>query len=170
MKSSGETKSKVMRAYAQSGQYHTIVKDPWFITWYQSHALNLVMSIESSSVEQRSCESRKCSQKWHKCRTKVVLCSKAPEKESEPRLRRGLLGGSPTLTNEEEDHEFISKEYIFIGIRSLSMRTNTQGRQYNTMRRVVISTTKLSSTSASKYWSVIIMNASCSISHKSTLF
>ena len=44
--------SKVMRVYAQSGQYHTIVESRVRLTWYQSHALNLVMSIESSNVEQ----------------------------------------------------------------------------------------------------------------------
>ena len=43
-----------MRAYAQSGQYHTIVESRVHLTWYQSHALNLVMSIESSNVEQRT--------------------------------------------------------------------------------------------------------------------
>ena len=42
-----------MRAYAQSGQYHTIVESGVRLTWYQSHALNLTMSIESSSIEQR---------------------------------------------------------------------------------------------------------------------
>ena len=47
----GETKSKAMRVYAQSGQYHTIRDSP---TWYQRHALNLAMLIESSSVEQIS--------------------------------------------------------------------------------------------------------------------
>ena len=41
-----------MRAYAQSGQYHTIVESGVHLTWYQSYALNLVMSIESSKVEQ----------------------------------------------------------------------------------------------------------------------
>ena len=25
----------------------------WFLTWYQSHALNLAMSIESSNIEQK---------------------------------------------------------------------------------------------------------------------
>ena len=56
--------------------------ESWFLTWYQSHALNLAMSIESSNVEQRSCEPRRCSQKWLKCQTKDVLCSRAPENES----------------------------------------------------------------------------------------
>ena len=43
-----------MRAYAQSGQYHIIMESRVRLTWYQSHALNLVMSIESSNVEQRT--------------------------------------------------------------------------------------------------------------------
>ena len=30
-----------MRAYAQSGQYHTIVESRVRLTWYQSHALKL---------------------------------------------------------------------------------------------------------------------------------
>ena len=34
------------------GQYHTIVESRIHLTWYQSHALNLVMSIESSNVKQ----------------------------------------------------------------------------------------------------------------------
>ena len=45
LRSFGEVQSKTMRAYAQSGQYHTIV---------ESHALNLDMSIQSSNVEQRT--------------------------------------------------------------------------------------------------------------------
>ena len=36
-----EAQSKVMRAYAQSGQYHTIVESRVHLTWYQSHALKL---------------------------------------------------------------------------------------------------------------------------------
>ena len=48
----GKTQSKAMRAYARNGQYHTTVEIR-FLTWYQSHALNLVMSIESSNIEQR---------------------------------------------------------------------------------------------------------------------
>ena len=36
----------------------------------------------------------------------IVLCS-----------REGLLGGSPTLANLGNDHEFISDEYIFNGTR-----------------------------------------------------
>ena len=50
----GKAQSKVIRAYAQSGQYHTIVESCIHLTWYQSHALNLVMSIEFSVVEQRT--------------------------------------------------------------------------------------------------------------------
>ena len=38
----------------QSGQYHTIVKSRVRLTWYQSHSLNLVMSIEFSNIEQRT--------------------------------------------------------------------------------------------------------------------
>ena len=64
------------------------------------------------------------------CRTKGVLCSRAPKKRVEPRgdcsratyspqgrlygvlcSKGGLLGGSPTWAN----FEFINKEYIFIG-------------------------------------------------------
>ena len=48
----GETQSKVMRAYAQwTISYHC--GESWFLTWYQSRALNLTMSIKSSNVEQR---------------------------------------------------------------------------------------------------------------------
>ena len=35
-----EAQSKAMRAYAQSGQYHTIVESLVRLTLYQSHALN----------------------------------------------------------------------------------------------------------------------------------
>ena len=37
-----------MRAYAQNGQYHTIVESRVRLTWYQSHALT------SSNMEQRT--------------------------------------------------------------------------------------------------------------------
>ena len=46
-----EAQSKTMRAYTRSGQYHTIVESRVHLTWYQSHTLNLAMSIESSNVE-----------------------------------------------------------------------------------------------------------------------
>ena len=49
-----EAQRKAMRAYAQSGQYHTIVESRVHLILYQSHAPNLVMSIESSNVEQRT--------------------------------------------------------------------------------------------------------------------
>ena len=58
-----------MKAYVQSGQYHTIVKSRVHLTWYQSYALNLVMPIESSNVEQRTLK----------------------EKGVEPRLSGGVL-------------------------------------------------------------------------------
>ena len=45
-----------MRVYAQSGQYHTMVESRVHLTWYQSYALNLAMSIESLNVEQKYCE------------------------------------------------------------------------------------------------------------------
>ena len=56
-----------------------------------------------------------------------VLCS-----------RRGLLGGSPTLANLENDHGFISKEYISIGMKpfgeaSKAMRAYAQSEQYHTI-------------------------------------
>ena len=64
MRPFGEAQNKAMRAYDQSGQYHTIVESRVQLTWYQSHrdqlkgyqshALNLAMSIESSNVEQRT--------------------------------------------------------------------------------------------------------------------
>ena len=41
-----EAQSKAMRAYAQSGQYHTIVESRVRLTWYQSDALNLVVPID----------------------------------------------------------------------------------------------------------------------------
>ena len=37
---------KVMRGYAQSGQYHTIVESRVRLTLYKSHALNLVVPID----------------------------------------------------------------------------------------------------------------------------
>ena len=46
--------SKDMKAYAQSEQYHIIVESRVCLTWYQSHALSLVMSIESSNVKQKT--------------------------------------------------------------------------------------------------------------------
>ena len=46
MRPFGEAQSKAMRAYAQSGQYHTIVESRVRLTWYQSHALNLVVPID----------------------------------------------------------------------------------------------------------------------------
>ena len=38
MRPFGEAQSKAMRAYAQSGQYHTIVESRVHLTWYQSHS------------------------------------------------------------------------------------------------------------------------------------
>ena len=38
----GEAQIKATRAYAQSRQYYTIVESRVRLTWYQSHALNLV--------------------------------------------------------------------------------------------------------------------------------
>ena len=46
MRPFGEAQSQVMRAYAQSGQYRTIVESRVRLTWYQSHALNLVVPID----------------------------------------------------------------------------------------------------------------------------
>ena len=46
MRSLGEAQNKVTRAYTQSGQYHTIVESRVHLTWYQSHVLNLVVSID----------------------------------------------------------------------------------------------------------------------------
>ena len=57
-----------------------------------------------------------------------VLCS-----------RGGLLGGSPTLANLGNDHEFISKEYISTGMRpfgevqSKVMRAYAKSGQYHTI-------------------------------------
>ena len=51
----------------------------------------------------------------------------------------GLLGGRPTLTNLGNDDGFISKEYIFIGMRlfgeaqSKAMRAYAQSGQYHTI-------------------------------------
>ena len=53
----------------ETPQYHTIVESRVHLTWYQSYALNLVMSIEFSNVEQRT----------------------PKEKGVEPRLRGGIL-------------------------------------------------------------------------------
>ena len=41
-----EAQTKAMRAHAQTGQYHTIVESRVRLTWYQSHALNLVVTID----------------------------------------------------------------------------------------------------------------------------
>ena len=38
-----EAQRKAMRTYAQSGRYHTIVESCIHLTWYQSHALNLIL-------------------------------------------------------------------------------------------------------------------------------
>ena len=46
MRPFGEAQNKAMRAYAQSGQYHTIVDSRVHLTWYQNHALNLVVPID----------------------------------------------------------------------------------------------------------------------------
>ena len=46
----GETQSKAIRAYPQSGQYHISVDSSVHLTWYQSHALNLLMSTESEGI------------------------------------------------------------------------------------------------------------------------
>ena len=54
---------------------------------YQSHVLNLVMSIESSNVEQRCCELRRCSQNVTKCRTNDIFCSRVLDKGIEPELK-----------------------------------------------------------------------------------
>ena len=43
-----------MKAYAQIRQYRTIMESRVHLVGYQSHALNLVMSIESSNGEQRT--------------------------------------------------------------------------------------------------------------------
>ena len=40
MKPFREAQSKAMRAYVQSGQYHTIAESRIRLTWYHSHALN----------------------------------------------------------------------------------------------------------------------------------
>ena len=40
------SQSKAMIVYAQSGQYRTIVESRVRLTWYKSHALNLVVSID----------------------------------------------------------------------------------------------------------------------------
>ena len=47
------SQSKPMTAYAQSGQYRTIMESRVHLTWYQSYALNLTMLIEFSNVEQK---------------------------------------------------------------------------------------------------------------------
>ena len=117
------------------------------------------MSIKSSIVEQRSWDSHKCSQKWLKCRTKGVLCSRAPKKGVKPRLwgavrglhkprdrlyvvlclRGGLLGESPALANLRNDRRFIREQYISIGMRpigeaqSKAMIAYTQSGQYHTI-------------------------------------
>ena len=41
-----KAQNETMRAYTQSGQYHTIVENRVRLTWYQSHALNLVVPID----------------------------------------------------------------------------------------------------------------------------
>ena len=77
MKSFGEAQSKVMRAYTQSGQYHTIAGSRVHLTWYQSHALKLAMSIESSNVEQRTpFRTLFKGRYWMKVPANETLCSK----------------------------------------------------------------------------------------------
>jgi len=78
----------------------------WLLTWYQDHTLNLVISIEFSNVEQRSCEPQRCSKKWLKCRTKGVLCSRAPE--SRVLIKRRMFEGSIGLRRG-------SMVYFFLG-------------------------------------------------------
>ena len=46
MRSCKGAQSKAMRAYTQMGQYLTIMESRVRLTWYQSHALNLVVSID----------------------------------------------------------------------------------------------------------------------------
>ena len=46
MRSFGEAQSKATSTYGQSGQYHTIVENRVRLSWYQSHALHLVVPID----------------------------------------------------------------------------------------------------------------------------
>ena len=71
MRPFGESQSKAMKAYAQSGQYHTIVESRVRLTWYQGHALNLVVPID-----------------WYKYRTK----------NSKRKGAKPLLEGSQKMT------------------------------------------------------------------------
>ena len=65
--------------------------ESWLLIWYQSHAVNLVMSIKSSNVEQRNYGPRRCSQKGRLFESSI----------SSNFVRRddcwGLLGVSHTL-------------------------------------------------------------------------
>ena len=63
MRPFGEAVSKTMRVYCSKWTISYHCGDSLFLTWYQSHALNLVMTIESSNVEQKSCEPQRCSKK-----------------------------------------------------------------------------------------------------------
>ena len=46
MRPFGEAQIKATRAYTQNRQYHIIVESRVHLTWYQSHALNLVVPID----------------------------------------------------------------------------------------------------------------------------
>ena len=66
MRSFGEAQSKAMRAYAQSGQYHTIVESRVPLTRCQSHAL--FSNIKQRTLKEKESSILEGSQKTHsKC-------------------------------------------------------------------------------------------------------
>ena len=77
------------------------------LTWYQSHALNLVMSIEFSSVEQRNCYPRRFSQKVTHVSNKWCNLFENFIKGVEPRLRGGCSRALQT------SKEVLNLTYIF---------------------------------------------------------
>ena len=108
-----------MRAYAQSGQYHIIVQNR-FLICYHSHALiTLVISIESSSVEQMVYFVQGLQRRSRASIERRMF-------EGSIGLRGGLLGGSSMLNAFWEAQSKSSK----------SMRAYAQNEQYQW--RVVI--------------------------------
>ena len=111
----------------------------------------------------KNCEPRRCSKKVTKVSNKRVYFVRGLQRRSRASIKGrlfegsiglrggsmlyfvrwedywGLLGGSPTLVNLGNDHEFISKEYISNGTRPFgetnnkAMRAYAQSGQYHTI-------------------------------------
>ena len=91
----------------------------------------------------KNCDPRRCNQKWLKCRTNDVFCSRAPEKGVEPRLRGGLLRRKRRRASIKES---IVKDYWewyylhwdedFCEAQSKAMRVYAQSGQYHTIVKI----------------------------------